>query len=810
MRAIRHVPVVLVALCTVACTALLGDFSVGAGASSGGLGEAGAEGGGEGGGGPVGLSPTEAKIGIFRAQTFTAATDVTWTVMEGAAGGTVDAKGKYIAPATPGIYHVVAASKAAPAVTSTSTVTVVPLGINVLVGTAGGPGTIDGPITKARLRNPGGIAFLQGSGGNDITIIADTGSNTIRKISNGVMTTLAGTPGLAGTADGVGATARFDGPSHVVADSNGKKVWISDSNNACIRKVDVDTGIVTTFAGKCGTSGHADSTDGTGKTALFDRIDSLVLGSQKDSLYVCDINNFRGIRRVDATTGKTSSPITGLNNSCTMAADYFNHRLYYNDNNNTNDIGYFNDPVGGILAGTPRQSICPLLPLSAFSSMAASTGFGGANDIYTTPGFQSGGVYRCNLTTNKWDMAPFAGSATEFRVKDGTLADARFTSPKGLSANPAFGELYLVDGNTARRIRTGSPGSVATIAGLASNDQRIDGPRVTARLTGPFCLAADDAGNPFIGDLGLDRTVNNTIRKFDVAGGILSTVADVPNRFDAAFPPVDGPKDQARFGIPWDMVVIGGDVYVLDIFAQAIRKVTIATGEVKTIAGEINVPGKSDGVGVAAHFNFFDQMGNSNTVGAGIATDGTNLFVSDGGNFAIRKIAIATGTVTTLAGGTKGPMNGLGTQAQFVSPAGLALTDGVLYVADVGDHTIRKVDPATGAVTPFFGFSGQFGDVDGDASKAMLNFPGRMAADGNGNLFLVQTPSLQDGSPVIRRIDLVTKTILPFAGTAGQRGFSSGPLPATLNCPAGIIVTKSGDLVFGDACDGVVAIIQPL
>jgi hypothetical protein len=809
MRAFRHVPVVLVALGTVACTALLGDFTVGATGSSGGLDEAGAEGGGEG-GGAVGIMPTEAKVGILRAQVFTAATDVTWSVMEGAAGGTVDAKGKYIAPAAPGIYHVVAASKAAPALTSTSTVTVVPLGINILVGKAGGPGTIDGPVTKARLRNPGGIAFLQGSGGNDITIIADTGNNTIRKLSNGIMTTLAGTPGVAGTADGVGAAARFDGPRHVVADANGKKVWISDSNNACIRKIDVDTGAVTTFAGKCGTSGHADSTDGTGTTALFDRIDSLVLGSQKDSLYVCDINNFRGIRRVDATTGKTTSPITGLNNGCSMAADYFNHRLYYNDNNNTNDIGYYNDPVGGIAGGTPRQSICPILPFNSFSSMAADTGFGGANDIYVTAGFQSGGVYRCNLTTNKWDTAPFAGSATEFQVKDGTLATARFTSPQGLSANSAFGELFLVDGNTARRIRTGNPGSVSTIAGLPSNDQRVDGERAVARLTGPFGITADDASNPFIGDLGLDRTLNNTIRKFDVASGILSTVAGVPSRFDMAFPPVDGPKDQARFGIPWDMVIVGGDVYAVDIFAQSVRKVTIATGEVKTIAGEINVGGKSDGVGAAAHFNFYDQMGNSNTVGAGIATDGTNLFVSDGANFAIRKIAIATGTVTTLAGGTKGSMNGVGAQAQFVSPAGLALVDGVLYVADVSDHTIRKVDPVTGAVTPFFGFSGQFGDVDGDASKAMLNFPGRMAADGNGNLFLIQTPSVQDGSPVIRRIDLVTKTISPFAGTPGQRGFSSGPLPATLNCPAGITVTKSGDLLFGDACDGVVAVIQPL
>ena len=173
-----------------------------------------------------------------------------------------------------------------------------------------------------------------------------------------MLTTVAGTPGMNGTADGVGPAARFNGPTHIAIDDNGQKIWVVDVTNSCVRKIDVSTGAVTTFAGKCGTAGHQDSTDGTGATALFDGINAMVLGSQKDSLYVCDINNFRGIRRIDTTTGKVTSPITGLNNGCTLTADYFSKRLYYNDNNNTNDIGYFNDPVGGIPAGATRNSVC--------------------------------------------------------------------------------------------------------------------------------------------------------------------------------------------------------------------------------------------------------------------------------------------------------------------------------------------------------------------------------------------------------------------------------------------------------------------
>ena len=203
-------------------------------------------------------------------------------------------------------------------------------------------------------------------------------------------------------------------------------------------------------------------------------------------------------------------------------------------------------------------------------------------------------------------------------------------------------------------------------------------------------------------------------------------------------------------------------------------------------------------------------MGSDNNVGAGITTDGTNLYVTDGANFAIRKIVIATGTVSTLAGGTKGTANGKGAVAQFLAPSGIAFLDGFLYVADSADHTIRKVDVATGEVTSFMGLSGQMGTTDGDASMAKLSFPGRVVVDGIGNLFFSESPSVFSGSGVIRRIDLKKKVVLPFAGMRGQQGLSTGPLPATLNCPAGMSIAKNGDLLVTDGCDGVVAVISPL
>ena len=102
-------------------------------------GEGGVEGGGEGGeGGALGIMPNEAKVGILRAQVFTASSDVSWSVMEGTAGGSVDDKGKYIAPDKPGRLSRRRDEQGGATVTSASTVTVVPLGVNVMVGKAGG------------------------------------------------------------------------------------------------------------------------------------------------------------------------------------------------------------------------------------------------------------------------------------------------------------------------------------------------------------------------------------------------------------------------------------------------------------------------------------------------------------------------------------------------------------------------------------------------------------------------------------------------------------------------------------------------
>jgi DNA-binding beta-propeller fold protein YncE len=153
---------------------------------------------------------------------------------------------------------------------------------------------------------------------------------------------------------------------------------------------------------------------------------------------------------------------------------------------------------------------------------------------------------------------------------------------------------------------------------------------------------------------------------------------------------------------------------------NTIRKVLIATGAVVTLAGSAGTSGSSDGSGVSTMFDHPQ----------GITTDGTNLYVADTNNHVIRKVAIATGAVTTLAGNASdimGSADGTGADARFYYTYGIT-TDGTnLYVADSGNGkgAIRKVVIATGAVSTLAG-----GESDGNGTSAKFYHPQGITTDG--------------------------------------------------------------------------------
>jgi hypothetical protein len=189
----------------------------------------------------------------------------------------------------------------------------------------------------------------------------------------------------------------------------------------------------------------------------------------------------------------------------------------------------------------------------------------------------------------------------------------------------------------------------------------------------------------------------------------------------------DGTGAAARFNYPDAVATDGTNLYVTDAGNNTIRQIAIATGAVTTLAGTAGSTGATDGTGTAALF----------ASPVGITTDGTNLYVADRANDTIRQVAIATRAVTTLAGsaGMEGAADGAGSAARFYLPSGIT-TDGMnVYVADTYNHTIRKIVVATGAVTTLAGSPGNIGSADGTGAAARFFYPIALTTDGT-NLYV--------------------------------------------------------------------------
>jgi hypothetical protein len=305
---------------------------------------------------------------------------------------------------------------------------------------------------------------------------------------------------------------------------------------------------------------------------------------------------------------------------------------------------------------------------------------------------------------------------------DGTGSAARFNCPKGIATDGT--NLYVAEYNdhTIRKIVI-STGAVTTIAGTTGSSGNADGIGSAARFNGPFGIATDGT-NLYV----TDRN-NNTIRKVVISTGAVTTLAGSAGSSGGT----DGVGSAALFYWPEGIATDGANLYVAEWANNTVRKIVISTAEVTTLAGYYNPSGSAgnaDGIGSAARFK----------APSGIATDGTNLYVVDSYNHTIRKIVIATAAVTTLAGsaGSSGGTDGVGSAARFNFPKCIA-TDGTnLYVTDSSNNTIRKIVIAVRAVTTIAGSAGSSGSADGAGSAARLYNPCGIATDGT-NLYVADT-----------------------------------------------------------------------
>jgi sugar lactone lactonase YvrE len=374
-------------------------------------------------------------------------------------------------------------------------------------------------------------------------------------------------------------------------------------------------------------------------------------------------------------------------------------------------------------------------------------------------------------------ISTVAGSGSYgFSGDDGPATSAQLNGPSGVAVD-SVGNIFIAD-KYNNRIRKVSSGIITTVAGNGTEGSSgDDGPATSAKLDYPYGVAVDSAGNLFIADY-----YNCCIRKVS-SSGIISTVAGSGSY---GFSGDGGPATSAKLACPTGVAIDSDNLLIVDAINNRIRKVS-PSGIIITVAGN-----GSWGYGGDAGFSTSAQL----FYPSGVAVDSVgNLFIADTENHRVRKVS-SSGVITTVAGGGEyGRDGGPATSAHLYTPSGVAIDSaGNLFISDTGNYSVRKVS-ASGIITTVAGNgSGGYSGDDGSATWAQLSLPYGVAVDSTGNIFIADTTNHR-----IRKVS--TSGIITTIAGNGSGGFSGDGGPATsaqLYYPNGVAIDSVGNLFIVD------------
>ena len=669
-----------------------------------------------------------------------------------------------------------------------------------------------GPATEALLANPTGVAV----GADGSVYVADAWNGRVRRIDagTGVITTVAGAGRQGFLGDGGSATeARLRLPSAVAVDAAGN-LFVTEETGARVRRVDAATGVITTVAG---TGEWGFSGDGGPATDARLNSPSAVAVDAAGNLFVTDSYDDR-LRRVDAATGVITT-VPGFGHPYGVAvdtagnlfvADYSADRLRRVDAATgvittvagTGATGYLGDggpatrarldsPSGVAVdaAGRvyvtsignhtlrvlrPRERVVVPLGQSG-EAVRLEAAAGGLLTLPTRerepgePLFEGAQVEVGNGDTYALTQAPdgtiaaapvvspptlristsaanlgsivetFAGTGEFGYAGDGGPAtEARLCTPTGLAADAA-GNLFIADQyvHAVRRVDAAT-GVITTVAGTSWIGYTGDGgPATQAQLSSPTGVAVDAVRNVYVADRGNDR-----VRRIDAGTGVITTVAGTG---EWGFSGDGGPATDARLNSPTAVAVdAAGNLFVADSLNQRVRRVDAETGVITTVAGTGTHGYTGDG-GPATNARLWEPIG--------VAVDAAgNLFVADSSNERVRRVDAETGVITTIA-----------RSDQFIGVAVDAV--GNLFVVDSERRRVRRIDAETGVITTVVGTGRVRSAGDGGPeTEARLWGPIGVAVDAAGNLFLADSDS--------RRVGVLSEGPYHFTvqlGSSGER-----------------------------------------
>jgi len=418
--------------------------------------------------------------------------------------------------------------------------------------------------------------------------------------------------------------------------------------------------------------------------------------------------------------------------------------------------------AGGLVAGTLGVSPGEALTIV----VGGRLGYGGGGAAGAAGAGSGGGrsaILRKGLELVTAGGGGGGGQKTQGGVGGGTVGGAG-AAIGGVNAPfqtvvDSTGNLFIANSASHTILRVTPAGVVSVFAGTSGSSGTTDATGSAARFNGPQGLAIDSSDNLYVAD-----TVNRRIRRI-TPGAVVTTVAGSGTAGSAD----NATGTSATFNKPNGVVVVGTSLYIADETTRKVRAMSLTSPFAVTSPYGSGTSGSDDGNGTSATFS----------APYGIATDGTDLYVSDGNR--IRKITISTTAVLTIAGsGTSGSANNAtGTSATFNAPRGLAVSSGTIYVADSGNNRIRAVSTASPyAVTTYSGSTD--GYTGRTVATALYSAPNSVSS-GNGFLFV------SDGNNLIRRIVISTGVVSNYivdatGGTqsvVGTSGFGAGDASGT-------------------------------
>jgi sugar lactone lactonase YvrE len=691
-------------------------------------------------------------------------------------------------------------------------------------GTSHPYGGDGGPATSGQLDYPSGVAV--DASGN--LFIAETYGGRIRRVDarTGIITTMAG-GGTSGLGDGGLATdAELSFPSAVAVDAFGN-VFIADA--PLIRRVNGTTGIITTVAGN-GTYGYSgDGGPATNAELNFWNWGGGVAVDTSGNLFIADTNNST-IRRVDAATGIiTTVAAADLSSPIGVAVDTFGNLFIADGGNNRirrvdAEIGVITTVAGNGTAGFSGDG-------GPATSAELSFPYGLAVDSsgkLFVADYSNYRIRRIDAATGI--ITTIAGNGT---VGDGGPAvRAALAFPDGVSADSS-GKLFIADfyNNRIRQLDTGT-GIISTVAGNGDYDSSGDsGAATQAGLGAPSGITLDSSGDLFVaeyatsrirrvdtntgiittvagngtrgfsgdggpatsaklyffngsglavdasGDLFIADTGNNRIRRVDTTTGIITTVAGNGTEGHSGD---GGPATSSELYFPYGVAVDSyGNLLIADSLNSVIRRVDATTGIITTVAGNGTGGHSGDGGPATAAQLLWPR---------GVAVDSSgDLFIADMGNNRIRGINAIAGIITTVAGNGLdgfGGDGGAAISAELSKPSAVAVDDsGNLFIADTFNNRVRQVN-----LPPFVAFSAN-----------ALSFTSQPM----GGTSKPQTVTLTNAG--FAQLNL---TGIDTSGDFAYTSTCSGALAAGLNCTISVtfaptgIGTRTGTLTVTDNAPG--------